>query len=253
LTTDGAWSAIVIGGTTAGTVRYPSGIAVDDNDELYISDYDPTGYGEAGRVQKFTSTGEFQAVLGGEAMAAGGLNQNMGLSITADKQLFVADTLDSEILSRNANGDWLTIVGTGILNGPRDVVVDSWGNVIIADTGNNRVLMLPVTTSTPVNTTWDAGYTDLGGGWRRLSWFGDYIPMGGQGWIWHNKHGFFYVPPSSTPESIFFYAQDMGWLWTSSTTYPYLYRFCDGAWLWYNGATNPRWFLNMSTVQWESW
>jgi hypothetical protein len=98
---------------------------------------------------------------------------------------------------------------------------------------------------------WDSGYQDLGGGWRRLSWFGDYVPMG-SGWIWHNKHGFFYVLPSNTSQSIFFYAQDMGWLWTSNTTYPYLYRFSDGAWLWYNGSSNPRWFLNMSTWNWES-
>ncbi len=100
--------------------------------------------------------------------------------------------------------------------------------------------------------TWDEGYQDIGGGWRRLSWFGDYVPMGGEGWIWHNKHGFFFVPADSTPASIWFYAQDMGWLWTRSTTYPFLYRQSDAAWLWYNGARNPRWFRNMTTGTWES-
>ena len=33
---------------------------------------------------------------------------------------------------------------------------------------------------------WDVGFQPLGGNWRRLSWFGDYIPMGSDGWIWHN-------------------------------------------------------------------
>jgi hypothetical protein len=101
-------------------------------------------------------------------------------------------------------------------------------------------------------TTWDAGYTDLGGGWRRLSWFGDYVPMGGAGWIWHNMHGFFFVPASSTPQHVWLYAQDMGWLYTGDTIYPFLFRASDGAWLWYNGSTNPRWFVNMGTGQWES-
>ena len=99
---------------------------------------------------------------------------------------------------------------------------------------------------------WDAGYESIGSGWRRLNWFGDYIPMGGQGWIWHNQHGFFYVPANGVPESIWLYAQDMGWLWTSYDQYPYLYRASDGAWLWYNGATNPRWFRNMTAGTWES-
>ena len=99
---------------------------------------------------------------------------------------------------------------------------------------------------------WDVGFQDLGDGWRRLAWFGDYVPMGQDGWIWHNRHGFLYVPPNAEPESIWLYAQDMGWLWTGNATYPFLYRHSDGAWLWYNGAVNPRWFRNMTTGQWES-
>ena len=97
---------------------------------------------------------------------------------------------------------------------------------------------------------WDAGYRDLGGGWRRLTWFGDYAGMGG-GWIWHNKHGFMYPTPASTRSDIWFYTQDMGWLWTANATYPYLYRSSDGAWLWYNGSANPRWFRNMTVGTWE--
>jgi hypothetical protein len=99
---------------------------------------------------------------------------------------------------------------------------------------------------------WDAGYTNIGGGWRRLSWFGDYAPMGTNGWIWHHKHGFLYVPPNATPENIWLYTQDMGWLYTGNTTYPFLYRQNDGAWLWYNGSVSPRWFVNMTTGTWES-
>ncbi len=101
-------------------------------------------------------------------------------------------------------------------------------------------------------TGWDDGYQDLGSGWRRLAWFGDYVPMGSDGWIWHNKHGFLFATASSAPSDIWFYSQDMGWLWTGGTTYPFLYRAGDGAWLWYNGSRNPRWFVNMGTGLWES-
>jgi hypothetical protein len=105
---------------------------------------------------------------------------------------------------------------------------------------------------TAASSSWDADYIDIGGGWRRLTWFGDYVPMSTSGWIWHNKHGFFYVSPSATPESIWLYAQDMGWLYTSNTIYPFLFSNSARAWLWYNEATDPRWFLNMTTGLWES-
>jgi hypothetical protein len=100
---------------------------------------------------------------------------------------------------------------------------------------------------------WDAGSQDLGGGWRRQSWFGDYFPFGETGWIWHCQHGFLYVSSDATPWSIWFYSEDMGWLWTTRSFYPLLYRHTDGAVLWYNGDTNPRWFFNMSTQDWEQW
>ena len=101
--------------------------------------------------------------------------------------------------------------------------------------------------------SWDDGYEDLGGGWRRLGWFGDYAPMGSEGWIWHNQHGFFYMPRNGVPGDIWMYANDMGWLWTGQSVYPFIYRANPAAWLWYNGTTNPRWFRNMAESTWESW
>ena len=105
----------------------------------------------------------------------------------------------------------------------------------------------------PVASAWDAGYEDIGSGWRRLAWFGDYIPMGSDGWVWHNQHGFFYLTPDSSPNSVWIFANDMGWIWTASTVYPFLYRASDGAWLWYNSSLDPRWFFNLTAGQWETW
>jgi hypothetical protein len=101
-------------------------------------------------------------------------------------------------------------------------------------------------------TPWNWGLSSLDEDWRRLSWFGDYARMGDDGWIWHNKHGFIFVPPSSEASSIWMYTMDRGWLWTSSSLYPFLYRLQDGAWLWYNGAV-PRWFRNFTSGIWENW
>lgn len=46
----------------------------------------------------------------------------------------------------------------------------------------------------------------------------------------------------------------MGWLWTSETLYPCLYRLNGGDWLWcQDGSAAPRWFLDLSTLTWESY
>ena len=40
--------------------------------------------------------------------------------------------------------------------------------------------------------------------------------------------------------------------WTSDKTYPCIYRASDCAWLYYDeGTSNPRWFYNFSTGNWE--
>jgi hypothetical protein len=113
--------------------------------------------------------------------------------------------------------------------------------------------LLATWSTADLGTGWDDGYQSLGGGWRRLEWFGDYVPMGDDGWIWHSRHGFLFVAENSAPGSVWLFAQDMGWLWTHSDTYPFLFRQSDAAWLWYNGSVAPRWFRNMATGAWESW
>ncbi len=126
------------------------------------------------------------------------------------------------------------------------------GSTPVTIPDNNAVGAAASVSVSPGLLAWDFGYTDMGGGWRRLGWFGDYAVMG-SGWIWHNKHGFFYVAANSTPWDVWLYANDMGWLWTGNSTYPYLYRSSDSVWLWYNGSTSPRWFRNMNDSTWEWW
>ncbi len=139
----GAWSVIIQGGTQDGRVRYPSGVAVSAGGSLYISDYDPTGEGFSGRVQKFTTGGGFLERSGTSEVENGGLNQNMGLGLMPDGSLLSANTFDNEILVRDGTGNWNALIVDGVVKRPRDVDADTWGNVVIADSGNNRVLILP--------------------------------------------------------------------------------------------------------------
>jgi hypothetical protein len=102
------------------------------------------------------------------------------------------------------------------------------------------------------HSAWDDGYISLGEGWRNLTWFGIYIPMGG-GWIWHIIHGFYFILPGSTPTSIWFYADDMGWMWASRDSWPWFYRANDASWLWYvPSSSTPRFFWNSNLSEWEA-
>ena len=92
----------------------------------------------------------------------------------------------------------------------------------------------------------------LSGGWDWLSWFG-YFNINSSPWIYHMQHGWLY-PYGTSTDSIWFYDPEMNsFWWTSAADYPYVYRASDGAWLYYKeGSSNPRWFYNFSTNQWEA-
>jgi hypothetical protein len=95
---------------------------------------------------------------------------------------------------------------------------------------------------------WGDAY-DLGSSWKRLTWFGTFADTGG--WIYHMQHQWMY-PVGTTVRSVWFYTFDMGWLWTCSTLYPWMYRYSPGGWLLYlKDTAGPRWFFNWNTQAWE--
>jgi trimeric autotransporter adhesin len=195
-------------------------------------------------------------LLGGQFSTVGGDSRNGFAYFPTDATADITVTADpahggtvagagtyrigsSQRISAAANSGW-SFAGWSDANqqNPRTIIVPAAGAAYTAN-------------FTPTSQMWNAGYQDLGGGWQRLTWFGDYVPLD-QGWYWHNCHGFFYVWPDGTPQNIYLYTMDMGWLFTSSATYPYLYRFQDASWLWYvRDSKNPRWFFNFCIGVWE--
>jgi hypothetical protein len=98
------------------------------------------------------------------------------------------------------------------------------------------------------------GATELTGGWYWLEWF-EFFNVNFDPWIYHEQHEWLFPFSTDDPADIVFYDDAMqAFWWTSSTVYPFVYRFSDGAWLFYEkGSSNPRWFYNFSTQQWEDW
>ena len=119
---------------TAGKLEYAKGIAFDDTNELmYIADYGNR------RVQMVSLKGEIVAQFGKNSLMF-----PCGIAVT-DECIFVTDTGHHALFQfRKKDFELLNRVGTegdkeGQLNYPRGLCIDTNGDVLIADSNNNRV------------------------------------------------------------------------------------------------------------------
>ena len=123
-----------------------NGIAIDDNDRLFVSD------GKLHRVLVFKALGEGEKLTHEvENVIEEGLKDPVGLAIDKENRfLYVVDTQQDQVLVYDADTlKLLRRIGTGGKNhwlttpgdfaAPSNVAVDKEGNVYVTDTLNNRV------------------------------------------------------------------------------------------------------------------
>lgn len=141
--------------TTAG-LNSPSSVAFDLQGNLLIAD---TGNN---RIRSVAGSGIITTIAGNGNLGTGGdgalaINANLvrpfGLVVDGDGNLFITDTLNNRIRKVDSNGIINSIVGNGVrgyfgdgavatsanLNAPKNLAVDSSGNLLIADTGNTAI------------------------------------------------------------------------------------------------------------------
>ena len=143
----GAWSAT--GGYKHGFYG-PSALAFDPRGPVYVAD---TGFA---RLDKLWGEGEYLSELAGPSDLGGaGLNDVRSVAVAAQTgDAYVADTGHNRILVYSPKGDVLAKVGAGEgdgepgsepgdFDGPQAVAVSPiTGNVFVADTANNRIVVL---------------------------------------------------------------------------------------------------------------
>jgi uncharacterized protein (TIGR03437 family) len=153
------------GPATSALLNFPVGLTVDAKGDVFISDQGNDV------VRKIDPTGVITPVAGngvngfsgdGQPGQAAALNGPAGLAVDAVGNLYIADVNNNRIRVLLANGNITTLAGNGgagfggdggsatnaELNGPRGVSVGPFGDVYIADLGNNRIRHL--TPLTPV-------------------------------------------------------------------------------------------------------
>jgi sugar lactone lactonase YvrE len=148
------------GPATSAQLNSPEGTSVDPWGNIFIAD---TANERVRRVDAVTGVittvaGDGQAGFGGDGGPAVRAQLNFPIGAVADTKgnLFIADSGNNRIREVSTTGEIRTVAGSGapttcsfggdggpatsaLLCFPVRVVVDGWGNLFIADQGNNRV------------------------------------------------------------------------------------------------------------------
>lgn len=147
------------GAATAASLDSPTGVAVDGAGNIYIADRHNQ------RIRVVGTTGNISTLAGsgavtlagsysgdGAAATAATLARPSGVSVDRAGNVYIADT-DNQRIRQVSNGTIATVVGSGqqgfsgdggpataaTLNTPQGIATDSSGNLVVADTLNQRI------------------------------------------------------------------------------------------------------------------
>jgi len=159
-TSSGSNFGYVDGIGTGAQFANPIGVAVDSSGNVYVADT------MNNRIRKVTPAGVVSTLAGSTKGYADGVGTAAqfdlpyGVTVDSSGNIYVADTDNQRIRKVTAEGVVITLAGgtQGYLDGtgtaaqfdsPTSMVLDSLGNVYVADLGNNRIRKITPTASTP--------------------------------------------------------------------------------------------------------
>ena len=137
---------LVLGGlgVAPGDFSEPGALTVDSQGNLYVTEV------ANHRIQKFDSEGNFLAQVGGKGSVNGLFNEPWGIATDAQGNVYVADTFNHRIQMFDPDLKFVLAWGGPVSSlddpepdafwGPRDVAVDSNGDVWVTDGGTGRVI-----------------------------------------------------------------------------------------------------------------
>jgi hypothetical protein len=153
---------------------------------------------------------------------------------TEDEQTVLSDETDTEV----------PVTSNSVFKNPTDIRLETLEEPTFDVTD-----VVPELTSEEIpaleldENDWDT-VTDLGYGWNSVDWFGSYFkPSNGthinQGsWIFHPGLGWLFVSSESF-DSVWIWSDTLGgWIWTSETTFGYIYLNESATWLWFDSERN---------------
>ncbi|GAB5526735.1 MAG: hypothetical protein Roseis2KO_46070 [Roseivirga sp.] len=160
---------------TAAKFTGPSGIAATIDGTVYVSDFSETG---GHRIRKVATNGEVSTIAGGVPGFADGLgtfaqfSSPAGLTLDSKGNLLVADTDNHRIRKISPVGFVSTLAGNGAagfidargtaaqFSAPSGITIDLRGNILIADSGNERIRKIDQGMNVSTLGGGDAGFAD---------------------------------------------------------------------------------------------
>lgn len=134
-------------GSLTGQFNHPFFDAVDSSGNVYVTDQSNN------RVQKFASNGTFILAWGSSGSFAGEFSSPKGIAANQAGDLYVVDSGNERVQKFASNGTFLAAWGCpfanstactagssgGSFTNPLGIAADTFDNVYVTDTGNNRV------------------------------------------------------------------------------------------------------------------
>lgn len=140
------------GSGSSASFNYPSGVAVDGNGNIYVTEYKNNKIRKitpAGVVSTLAGNGSFGSADGNGVTAS--FSFPFGIAVDGSGNVYVTDNGNHKIRKITPAGVVSTLAGSGSasstdgtgvsasFNGPESVAVDGSGNIYVADANNNKI------------------------------------------------------------------------------------------------------------------
>ncbi|NLF95801.1 MAG: 6-bladed beta-propeller [Candidatus Riflebacteria bacterium] len=127
-------------GSGNGQFDLPWGIAVDADDNIFVTDFRNSG----SRLQKLDAAGNFIASLSADGAGAGELSEPQGICVDTAGNVYVADSGNHRIQKFDNNLQYVGQfgsfgIGDGMFKSPAGVAVAPDGKIYVADRANHRI------------------------------------------------------------------------------------------------------------------
>ena len=119
-------------GSGDGLLDNPCGIAFDNNNYLYVTDYNNR------RVQKFDISGNYILQFTGTESGDGCLNTPVDITVH-EEMVYVTDSTTNCVVKFYPNGEFCQVIGKGYLNNPNGVMVSFSNHLLVTNFGDNCV------------------------------------------------------------------------------------------------------------------
>jgi|GEM_PF-1612184 len=131
-------------GSSDGQLNLPWGVAVDSEGNIFVADEPDQDTAAEGRIQKFSSEGNFLTSLNIGGSGPGQLDHPLGIAVDKDGNVYVADSDNHRIQKFSNELTFISEFGTlgqsdGQFNLPAAIAISADGKIYVADLGNNRI------------------------------------------------------------------------------------------------------------------